>query len=303
MVLAPFLFKAKAVRSLKGNWQTALLVTFFSGILSTAVNLAYSVLLPSPASYRTYEALLEAVANVPDTTWILLSVLNLLTFLISPMLQLGANHYFVSRLHGLELGFGGLLSRSRYWGKALWLSILIWVKILLWSLLLIVPGIIAGIRYSMAFYYLAEDPSLTAREALAKSKNAMQNTKMSYLALTVSFLGWLMMSMLVPSLLVSMSFILAQVVSLAMNLFISTYMNGAFAAFFSAVSDSRGLERLHRTAASMMGSHPSAPFGAFGAWMGSQENREDPEEEDEEEDTEDADEPSRGSSSQDSEES
>jgi uncharacterized membrane protein len=284
VVLAPFLFKAKAIQSLKGNWQTALLITFFSGILTTGTSLAYSVLVPDPASFRTYEALLAAVEKIPDSTWILLSVLNLLSFFINPMLQLGANHYFVSRLQGLDLGFGGLFSRVRHWGKALWLSILIGVKVFLWSLLLIVPGIIAAIRYSMAYYYLAEDPSLTAWEAVEKSKNAMRNTKMSYLALTVSFFGWLLMSMLIPQLLVSMSFILAQVVSLCLNLFINTYMNGAFASFYSAVSDPQGLERLHRSAASMMGSSTGSPFGAFGTWMGSQEDREPPEDAEEDED-------------------
>ena len=50
------------------------------------------------------------------------------------------------------LGYAGLLSRARYTGKALWLQILVVVKVLLWSLLLIVPGYIAAIRYSMAIF-------------------------------------------------------------------------------------------------------------------------------------------------------
>ena len=36
MIFAPFYFKQKAKAALKGNWQTALLVAFFSGILITA---------------------------------------------------------------------------------------------------------------------------------------------------------------------------------------------------------------------------------------------------------------------------
>lgn len=266
MLLAPFLFKAKAVQSLKGNWQTALLVTFFSGIFTTGVSLAYTLLIPDLSSYTSPQRMLAAIEAVPEGTWTLLSVLSLVAFLITPILQIGANHYFISRLKGMELGFGGLLSRVGLWGKALWLTILIGVKVFLWSLLLVVPGIIAGIRYSMAYYYLAEDPSLTAWGALEKSKNAMQSTKMSYFALSISFLGWMFLSIFLPSLLVSMGFILAQVVSLGMNLFVNTYMNGAYAAFFLVVSDPQGLEKLHR-AASMMGRGPGSPLGA---WPGPQ---------------------------------
>lgn len=260
MVLAPFLFKARALQALKGNWQTALLVSFFSGILTTVMSVLSAMLVPDPALYPAPEALMAALEAVPRSTWFLLGGLSLVGLAVNPTLQLGANHYFVSRLQGMELGFGGLLSRVKLWGKGLWLSILIGVKVFLWSLLLLVPGIIAGIRYSMAYYYLAEDPGLTAWEALEKSKNAMRNTKMSYFALAISFLGWALAAMLLPSWLASTSFVVAQVLSLCLNLFLNTYMNGAYAAFYLTVSDSRGLEKLHRSAA-MMGRGPHSPFG------------------------------------------
>ena len=41
--------------------------------------------------------------------------------LVTPMLAQGCNAYFLARLRGKELGFKGLFSRARYWGKALWL--------------------------------------------------------------------------------------------------------------------------------------------------------------------------------------
>jgi len=52
------------------------------------------------------------------------------------------------------------------------------LKIFLWSLLLIVPGIIATIRYSMTFFILADNPDITAREAISKSKEMIKDRKL-----------------------------------------------------------------------------------------------------------------------------
>ena len=54
------------------------------------------------------------------------------------------------------------------------------IKIFLWSLLLFVPGIIAGIRYSMTFFILADNPNITAREAINKSKNMIEGRKYEF---------------------------------------------------------------------------------------------------------------------------
>ncbi|MEG0995390.1 MAG: hypothetical protein RSH26_00355, partial [Clostridia bacterium] len=48
MMLGPFYFKQKARAALKGNWQTALLVTFFSGVLMTCESVLENVSFPNP---------------------------------------------------------------------------------------------------------------------------------------------------------------------------------------------------------------------------------------------------------------
>jgi len=42
--------------------------------------------------------------------------------------------------------------------------------VLLWMLLLIVPGIIAAISYSLVFYIMHDNPDIGAMEAIDKSK-------------------------------------------------------------------------------------------------------------------------------------
>lgn len=67
---------------------------------------------------------------------------------------------------------------------------------LLWMLLLIIPGIIAGISYSMTFYILADDNSIGVMDAIDKSKKMMDGYKWKYFCLCLRFLGWALLCIL-----------------------------------------------------------------------------------------------------------
>ncbi len=263
MIFAPFLFKSRALRALKGNWQTALLISFLASLPLTLVQLL-QVRLPSVSPTMSMETLVAAVQAVPDSTWALLYAASIFALLVTPLLTLGCNRYFIARLQGTELGLKCLFSRARIYVKSLGLHFLIYVKVFLWSLLLIVPGIIAALRYSMAPYYMAQQPELTIREAMDKSKNAMLHTKLSYFTLQLSFIGWSLMVTLVQLLLVDLSVIVALVAAQFLSLFIATYMNGACAAFYLAVSEPGGLEKAQADAARWMSQR--MPNAGGGAW-------------------------------------
>ncbi len=78
---------------------------------------------------------------------------------------------------------------SRF-GKVFILSLIIAIKVILWSLLFIIPGIIAGIRYSMAYYVLADNPDYSPTQCIEESKRLMIGNKMKYFCLNLSFIGW-----------------------------------------------------------------------------------------------------------------
>ncbi len=105
----------------------------------------------------------------------------------------------------LTLGFAGIcLSISRnqpanvqdiangftHFATALGAYLLVMILVILWALLLIVPGIVAAISYSMTFFLLAEDSSLTPMEAINKSKQMMDGYKLKYFYLCLKFIGW-----------------------------------------------------------------------------------------------------------------
>ncbi len=62
--------------------------------------------------------------------------------------------------------------------------------IILWSLLLIIPGIMAAYSYAMTGYILAEHPGMTAKEALARSRELMAGKRFHLFCLQFSFIGW-----------------------------------------------------------------------------------------------------------------
>ena len=74
--------------------------------------------------------------------------------------------------------------------------LLVALYVFLWSLLFIVPGIIAGIGYSMTFYIMAEDPKIDAQVAMRKSKDMMYGHKTEFFMLMLSFIGWFLLACL-----------------------------------------------------------------------------------------------------------
>ena len=63
----------------------------------------------------------------------------------------------------------------------------------LWSLLFVIPGIIAELKYSMSYFILAENPEMTANEARLKSIEMMNGHKWKLFCLWLSFIGWIIL--------------------------------------------------------------------------------------------------------------
>ena len=271
MFLGSFFFKHRARTALKGNWQTPLLVVFLASLFLTVANVWQSTAfrdiesvagslsaamssLPEGTTMESarfqevrdlYGHLFAAIMAVPDSTYIGLIIANLAALILSPILSVGSYHYFIERIDGRDIGLKeGLLGRVRSWRRILWLYVLIGVRVFLWTLLLIIPGIIAAIRYSMAPYYLADDPDLTAKEALEKSKEAMQGMKLSYLMLQLSFVGWNLLITMMQMVLIDISSVLSLVAAQFASLAVSVYLTASVAVFYRAVSRPDGVHAL-----------------------------------------------------------
>jgi len=126
---------------------------------------------------------------------------------------------------------------KRFW-TAFCASILMLIFILLWALLLIVPGIVATIAYSMTFYILADNPDIGALEAIGRSKAMMMGNKRKCFCFILWFCCVAVPCTVIPDYILSQVDMATAVrmpfyaISLLCNLLLTTYYAVGFAQFY-----------------------------------------------------------------------
>ena len=140
-------------------------------------------------TFAVYLLILIAIQAVP----VIGSVASL--FIAGPF-ALGAAIFSLSlsrnrdaRLEQIFHGFNNLAT-------SLGAYLLMLVFVLLWMLLLIIPGIIASLSYSMTFFIIADNPSIGAMEAIDRSMAMMDGYKWKLFCLYLRFLGWALLCLL-----------------------------------------------------------------------------------------------------------
>ncbi|MDR1227312.1 MAG: DUF975 family protein [Prevotellaceae bacterium] len=141
-------------------------------------------------TYFVYGLILVVISSIPIVGF-------LTSLLVGGAFSLGVATFslaFARREENakLEMIFSGFDS----FGKALGLYLLIAIFTLLWTLLLIIPGIIAAISYSQAFFIMSEDGSVKAIDAINKSQKMMYGYKWKYFCLGCRFIGWFFLGIL-----------------------------------------------------------------------------------------------------------
>lgn len=81
------------------------------------------------------------------------------------------------------------LMRIRKWLKASWIMLAAYICRLLWSLTL-VGGVIKHYSYMLVPYITAENPDMTARQAITLSRKMMRGHKWECFLFELSFIGW-----------------------------------------------------------------------------------------------------------------
>ena len=118
------------------------------------------------------------------------------TYIIMGPMTVGGVRFTLSVSRKGKPEIGQLFSGFDRFGTHLAVYLLQTLFVCLWMLLLIVPGIIAGFSYSMAYFIIAEDSSISASEAIAKSKRMMKGNKWKLLCLCFRFIGWFLLVIL-----------------------------------------------------------------------------------------------------------
>ena len=175
-----------ALALLKGSWGSAVVITLLFHVVIYACNIV-AVTLGSALSPVSSENVLGDVLSILVTV-----------FVCYPMVFAMAKLFlhFVRQEQPLHISaiFKGF--SSSYFGKAVVSYLLISIYTFLWTLLLIVPGIIKGLAYSLTPYILLDNPELSADEAINRSMQLMQGHKMQLFLMVLGFVGLSLLSLL-----------------------------------------------------------------------------------------------------------
>lgn len=168
--------RALGRNSLAGRWGLAVLGT-----------LIYIALIMIPTVILT-----KIFSDSGDFTQSL--VPNIYSLLITGPMTLGYSMFAISIFRKRESSPAEVFYGFEKFFKAFGLYIVMSIFIFLWTLLFIIPGIIAALRYSMSFYILADHPDIGILEAIKESKRIMQGNKWKFFCLNISFIGWALLA-------------------------------------------------------------------------------------------------------------
>lgn len=151
--------KSLAKQQIKGNIGTLFLVTLVVALVSYALNL-----IPVAGSIAS--------------------------LLLAPALSLAVVAIYLGLAEGKKPSVGDVFSKFDQFWPAFKVNFLVGLFTALWALLFYIPGIVKAYSYSQAYYILAENPGIGAREAITRSRAMMNGHKMELFVLDLSFIGW-----------------------------------------------------------------------------------------------------------------
>lgn len=204
--------------NLHNNWGISIAAALIAGLLGGLVS----------ASSSSYDFVIKALQKSGILVYFVLilgsitATLSLAQFILGGVVRQGYCKFLLKQHDRREQPqINDLFSEFDRFGDGFCLNLLQDLYIFLWSLLFVIPGIVASYRYAMAPFIMAENPGMTASEAIRVSKIMMDGHKGELFWLHLTFFGWMLLSALTLGI---------------GNLFLNPYLNAAHASFYRYVS-------------------------------------------------------------------
>jgi len=214
--------RARARENLRGNWGISIGVAAIAFALGGAI--AGVTFIPQISSdtqvvflQKLNQILNEGIRIGNFTIGFRSGIFGMAGFLLGGVIELGYAQFLLKQHDGKNLDWHDLFSQFDRFGQGFAQKFLRGLYTALWTLLLIIPGIVKGLSYAMTPYIMAEEPDLSASEAIQKSMLMMDGHKLDLFLLHLSFIGW---------------GILAALTANIGNLVLNPYRNAAETAFY-----------------------------------------------------------------------
>lgn len=235
--------------ALRGRWKRMALMLLLAGLLGasggvslgSSFNFSVNLNLNDAASAEL-RSMMRAMSGISV-------LISLWTLFMGSWVNVGL-YGMGSRVLDGESPRAGMLFPRGVFLKSVGMNLMRTLIVLLWSLLLVIPGIVAAYRYAMADYILYRHPEMGVMDVLRESKRCMQGRKGGLFFLHLSFLGWMLLTIVPFELLVivlgfwvgsvgnapaaavlGLTMLVMLVMAIA-NLFLDAYMHMAGVAFF-----------------------------------------------------------------------
>lgn len=224
--------RARARANLQGNWGLSIGVAAVAALLGGLIT--GSSFLPDVSTditeFLSEKAVISNGLKIGKTIGNLTisvpgGLLSLVAFLLGGTLHLGYAQFLLKQHDGGKPEFSDLFSQFDRFGTGFAQRFLRNLYVFLWSLLLVIPGIVKSYSYAMTPFILAENPDMSASEAIRRSMELMDDHKVELFYLELTFLGW---------------DILAGVTLNLGHLVLNPYKNAACAAFYRQLTAPRG---------------------------------------------------------------
>ena len=121
------------------------------------------------------------------------TILTIAVILIGGPFALGFAGYFLKRIRDEEIALKNIFDGFKCFIPSILVIFFMGLFVFLWSLLLIIPGIIKALDYSMSFFIMYDNPEIKPLEALKKSQIMMKGYKLKLFCLFLSFIGWFLL--------------------------------------------------------------------------------------------------------------
>jgi uncharacterized membrane protein len=167
-------YKNRALASLEGKWSNGAIASLIAFLLSGGVG---------------------NIVTLPMNETTSLSFNSLWSVLCLP-LSWGLAVYFLNLIRNENIDYGRLFDGYRDFLRILLAQFCVGLCVLIGFIFLFVPGIIIGLMLSQTSFILKDDQQIGFLDAMKKSKDMMKGHKSELFWLTLSFIGWFILSCL-----------------------------------------------------------------------------------------------------------
>ena len=194
--------RAKAWNSLKGKYWKAFLVVLVLGALVSIgtglVTYAQSMTeIVDAVDPSQMDSTMKLGAMVITVAALAVSIAGLLiSIFVGNAATVGLSHYFIKNTESKPSfadAFSGFKVKYR---RNVGTLLVMGIKLALWSILFVIPGIIKSYEYAIIPYILADDATISSKDAFKKARAMMKGNKWRLFKLNFSFIGWYLLCIL-----------------------------------------------------------------------------------------------------------